>query len=335
MARNVTIREIARAAGVSVSTVSRVVNDNYPVSQEVKDRVNQVMEQLHYQPNAIAQSLRSSRSNMIGLIVADLSNQFFTNAMKGLEKVVANKGYSLVVASSDGKPEKERQLIRAMTNKRLDALCIASVDTQPDTINEAIQGGTPIVLMDRELEGIETSQVCWNDAESARILTNLLLENGHRDIAIVNVTLTHSVGRNRLNAFRETVNNAGIALPKGFISPSCFSSDEAYRYVMKIMNGKRRPTALLCANNVMAAGALKALMELGLKIYDDVSMVSFGSLEWNHFMKPQITNMELNSCEMGERAGAIMADMIERQQGLATRVVLSGRLVLGESVRRI
>ena len=109
MACEVTIKDIAKAAGVSVATVSRVINDNYPVSKEARERVQQVMQELHYRPNAIAQSLRSNRSNMIGLIVADLSNQFFMKVAKGLEKSVAAKGYNLVVASSDGRPEKGAQ----------------------------------------------------------------------------------------------------------------------------------------------------------------------------------------------------------------------------------
>ena len=151
MACEVTIKDIAKAAGVSVATVSRVINDNYPVSKEARERVQQVMQELHYRPNAIAQSLRSNRSNMIGLIVADLSNQFFMKVAKGLEKSVAAKGYNLVVASSDGRPEKERKLIRAMNDKRLDALCIASVDSEADTINDVIRSGMPIVLVDRTM----------------------------------------------------------------------------------------------------------------------------------------------------------------------------------------
>ena len=154
MAREVTIKDIAKAAGVSVATVSRVINDNYPVSKEARERVQQVMQELHYRPNAIAQSLRSNRSNMIGLIVADLSNQFFMKVAKGLEKSVAAKGYNLVVASSDGRPEKERKLIRAMNDKRLDALCIASVDSEADTINDVIRSGMPIVLVTAGLMAI-------------------------------------------------------------------------------------------------------------------------------------------------------------------------------------
>ena len=335
MACGVTIKDIAKAAGVSVATVSRVINDNYPVSKEARERVQQVMQELHYRPNAIAQSLRSNRSNMIGLIVADLSNQFFMKVAKGLEKSVAAKGYNLVVASSDGRPEKERKLIRAMNDKRLDALCIASVDSEADTINDVIRSGMPIVLVDRVLNDVNTSQVCWNDEQSAEQLTKLLLANNHRRIAVVNVTLSHSVGRNRLAGFKKAMQEAQISLPKSYISPSNFSAEDAYRYVLRVMKQKSRPTALLCCNNVMAEGALRAIGELGLKIYDDVSLVAFGSQDWNKYLMPKITSIEMDSCDMGERAGSIMVDMINSGPKIAAKMILSGRLMEGGSVIKL
>ena len=293
------------------------------------------MDEFNYRPNSIAQSLRSSKTNMVGLIVADLSNRFFMKAVKGLEKVLMDHGYNLVVASSDGRPEKERQLIQAMIAKRMDALCIASVDTNGDTINTAIVGGTPIVLIDRVLEHVDTSQVSWNNTESCRILTKLLLENGHRNIAIVNVRLTHSVGRERLDAFLNTMKEAGVVVPKNYISPSNFSSDEAYHFVLKVMHSKRPPTALLCVNNVMMEGALKALSELGIRLYDDISLVTIGNSDWNNYMQPKITCIDLDSCAMGEKAGSILVEMINSHCGLATKVILSGTLTRGGSVRKI
>ena len=336
MACEVTIKDMAKAAGVSVATVSRVINDNYPVSKEARERVQQVMQEApRDRPNAIAQSLRSNRSNMIGLIVADLSNQFFMKVAKGLEKSVAAKGYNLVVASSDGRPEKERKLIRAMNDKRLDALCIASVDSEADTINDVIRSGMPIVLVDRVLNDVNTSQVCWNDEQSAEQLTKLLLANNHRRIAVVNVTLTHSVGRNRLAGFKKAMQEAQISPPKSYISPSNFSAEDAYRYVLRVMKQKSRPTALLCCNNVMAEGALRAIGELGLKIYDDVSLVAFGSQDWNKYLMPKITSIEMDSCDMGERAGSIMVDMINSGPKIAAKMILSGRLMEGGSVKKL
>ncbi len=122
-----------------------------------------------------------------------------------------------------------------MNDKRLDALCIASVDSEADTINDVIRSGMPIVLVDRVMNDVNTSQVCWNDEQSAEQLTKLLLANNHRRIAVVNVTLSHSVGRNRLAGFKKAMQEAQISLPKSYISPSNFSAEDAYRYVLRVM----------------------------------------------------------------------------------------------------
>ena len=235
----------------------------------------------------------------------------------------------------DGQGDLERKLIRAMNDKRLDALCIASVDSEADTINDVIRSGMPIVLVDRVLNDVNTSQVCWNDEQSAEQLTKLLLANNHRRIAVVNVTLSHSVGRNRLAGFKKAMQEAQISLPKSYISPSNFSAEDAYRYVLRVMKQKSRPTALLCCNNVMAEGALRAIGELGLKIYDDVSLVAFGSQDWNKYLMPKITSIEMDSCDMGERAGSIMVDMINSGPKIAAKMILSGRLMEGGSVKKL
>ena len=126
-----------------------------------------------------------------------------------------------------------------------------------------------------------------------------------------------------------------ISLPKSYISPSNFSAEDAYRYVLRVMKQKSRPTALLCCNNVMAEGALRAIGELGLKIYDDVSLVAFGSQDWNKYLMPKITSIEMDSCDMGERAGSIMVDMINSGPKIAAKMILSGRLMEGGSVKKL
>ena len=331
----VTIKDIARETGISVATVSRVVNGNYPVSEKTRKIVQEAMDRLHYRPNAIARSLRSSRSNLIALVVADLSNRFFMEAAKGLEEEASRHGYNLVIASSDGKSEKERNLIETLVERRVDGLCIAPVDQDATTINGVISGGTPVVLIDRGIENVHSSQVIWNDFETAKMLTNLLIENGHREIAIVNVTLSHMTGLNRLRGFKAAMTEAGLTVPREYSSPSSFSGEEAYAYVRRLMSRKRRPTGLLCANNVIAEGTLFALREMNLAIGQDVSVVSFGYQECNKYIQPQITSAELDSRAMGLRAGQILFDQIRGESIESARIVLKSVFKPGGSVARL
>ena len=331
--RDATIKDIATEAGISPSTVSRVINDNYPVSAEVRQRVLEAIKKLNYRPNAIARSLRASQSYLIALVVADLSNFFFMEAAKGLEEEVGRRGYSLVIASSNGDAEKERRLIQTLAERRVDGMCIASVDSDGSAINSIIQGGTRVVLMDRGVDKVQSSQVVWNDFDTAKTLTNLLIEKGHQQIGIVNVTLSHTAGQHRLSGFKSALSEAGIQVPKDFISNSNFSSDEAYLFVKKLMSRKHRPTALVCSNNIMAEGTVRALRELNLQIGEDVSLVSFGFLEYNKYITPTITTAELNSRIMGKRAGSILLEQIMGGAVETTQVVMKSSLKLGDSIK--
>ena len=333
--RDATIKDIAAEAGISPSTVSRVINDNYPVSAEVRERVLAAIKKLNYRPNAIARCLRASQSYLIALVVADLSNFFFMEAAKGLEEEIGSHGYSLVIASSDGSPEKERKLIQTLAERRVDGMCIASVDSDGAAINDLISAGTRVVLIDRSVDKVQSSQVVWNDFDTAKALTNLLIENGHRRIGIVNVTLTHSAGTRRLAGFQSALKDVGIQVPRDFISKSNFSGEEAFLFVKKLMSKKNHPTALVCSNNVMAEGTVRALRELNLRIGEDVSIVSFGFLEYNKYISPAITTAELDSRIMGKRAGSILLDQISGGLIETTQVVMQTSIKLGNSIKQL
>lgn len=333
--KEITIKDIANEAGVSISTVSRVINGNYPVRQEVREKVESVMKELEYHPNAVARSLRINKTNLIALVVADLSNHFFMEIAKGLELEVSKMGYHLVIASSGGDIEKERELIDTLVGKRIDGLVIASSDSDGGKIQRCLSLGIPVVLVDRTIKNITTNQILWNDFDSSYRLTRLLTDYGHKKLAIVNVTLTNPNGSNRLEGFKQAVLDAGIPVSETWISPSNFSGQQAYNYIMKIMKEENRPTAVYCANNIMLEGTLQALRELNLKIYDDVSVVAFGDLECNKYITPQITSADQDSLEMGHQAGEILSGLLAGKHAYSTQIILDSKIVERGSVKKI
>lgn len=333
--KEITIKDIASEAGVSISTVSRVINGNYPVRQEVREKVEAVMKQLEYHPNAVARSLRINKTNLIALVVADLSNHFFMEIAKGLEIEVSKMGYHLVIASSGGNIEKERELIDTLVGKRIDGLVIASSDSDGDKIQKCLSLGIPVVLVDRTIKNITTNQILWKDFECSYKLTRLLTDNGHKRIGIVNVTLTNPNGSSRLEGFKQAITDAGIPVSEAFISPSNFSQRQAYDYVMEIMQKENRPTAIYCANNIMLEGTLQALRELELKVYDDVSLVAFGRLECNKYITPQITSEDQDSLEMGHRAGEILSGLLAGKNTYSTQIILDSKIKERGSVKKI
>lgn len=333
--KEVTIKDIASAAGVSISTVSRVVNGNYPVSKEVREKVEEVMRRLDYRPNAIARSLRSQKTNLVALVIADLSNPFFMEIAKGLEERMAEMGYHLVIASSGGKVKKERELLDTLIEKRIDGLVIASSDNSGDQINKCMQAGIPVVLVDRIIPDVSASQILWDDEEYAYRLTRHLIENGHREIAVVNVTLTNPNGMRRLEGYRKALREAGILENPRFISPSNFSSQEAYEFIRTVMEGENRPTAVFCANNIMLQGTLQALRDLGLSVYEDVSVVVFGNPECNRYISPLITAALQDTMAVGQAAGDILKRAIMKKESVREQIVMKSELLMGGSVKKI
>lgn len=331
----VNIKDIANIAGVSVSTVSRVINDNYPVSAEVKKRVQEVMKNLDYHPNAVARSLRMNRTNTVALIIADLTNNFFMGIAKGLEYQLSEMGYSLVIASSGGDAEREKKLIDMLVAKKVDALVAATVDSEPDKLKGCIAQGIPVVLVDRLLNGISANQISWNNFESAYRLTELLIKNGHKRIGIINVHLSNSNGVERLEGFRQAMEDYHISLQKEFVSQANFSERQAYDSVQKMMRLKERPTALFCANNVMVEGALSALQDLELKVYEDISLVAMGNLSCNKYINPKITCAVQDSFKMGVKAGDILKDILAGKQSYTAQIRMETELKEYGSVKKI
>lgn len=328
--KQATIKDIAKAAGVSITTVSRALNGNYPVSVEVQQRVRKAVRELGYQPNAVARSLRSNRTNLIALVVPDLSNMFFMEAAKGLEREIAADGYNLVVAGSDGKAEKERHLLESLLEKRIDALVIASSDSRLDSIQRFLELRVPVVQIDRVLDGLKTNQVGWDNLAASRQITQELIDAGHTDIGIVNVSLQNRNGQERYHGFLQAMEQNRLAVEEEWVSPSNFDSDTAYAWVRRLLSRPYRPTALFCANNIVLSGTLKACAELGLRIGKDISLVSFGMVESYYGLN--ITCMYQDSCEMGRQAGHLLRQLLQSADAGCTKVCLEAPLRRGDSV---
>lgn len=308
--KSATLKEVAAMAGVSVSTASRVLNDNYPVSAEVRERVFEVVKVLAYTPNSAARSLKTQKTDMIGLVVADIGSPFFVGIAKGIENMVMQQGYNILIAGSNGDVSKERQLLSALLEKRVAALIIASADSSGQALQPFVNARIPVILVDRFLPDIKADCVQEKNFEIARDLTRILIQHGHRDIAIANVLLSVSSGLSRYEGFMAAHKEAGIKPVSRYISGSNFSQEDVRNWTFKLFSGEKPPTAMFCANNVMVAGALLALRELSLRVPEDVSLVSFGDLDMQALIDTKITSSVQDSFAMGLIAGRLALDRI-------------------------
>lgn len=334
--KDATIKDIAAEAQVSISTVSRVVNGNYPVSKAAKTRVLTAMQKLDYHPNAVARSLRNNRTNLVALIIADLSNQFFMEIAKGLEAEVNTIGDNLMIAASGNDPARENQIIDTLIARKVDGLVIATAgDESRDAIRKVQSCGIPLVLVDRSLTKVNANQILWDDFQVSYALTQLLIAQGHTKIGIVNVTLRTTTGKRRLDGFLKALNDYQLSVDASFVSDSNFDADEAYQFVRQLFSKQCRPTALVCENNIMALGTLRALRDLRLEVGKDVSLVVFGNIITDLYLPFSITHACQDSVLMGRKAGQRLIANIQNPEMDPAQEVISCPIVHGDSVRKL
>ncbi|HBF39032.1 MAG TPA: LacI family transcriptional regulator [Firmicutes bacterium] len=334
----ITIKEVAEKANVSVSTVSRVLNNNYPVSDRVREEVLQCMKDLNYQPNGIARSLKNQKTHMIGFVVADISNPFFMQIAKAMESVISNEDNNLVFCSSDGIPHKEQRLLELLNEKRVEAIVVASSDPTGSYIKQLVEQGMPVVLIDRKIPGINTDVIVEDNFNAAYRLTEYLIKNGHQKIAIINVSLAISVGMERFDGFKEALKHYGLAMSDHYVLQGGFQRQDACAAVKKMIseNENDLPTALFCSNNIMAEGAIIALRELGLKIPDDISLVSFGTKDLLELIDPKLTIAAQNTYALGSKAGQIILERLNSHSLYDYKeYVIVSEMIIRDSVKAI
>ncbi len=333
-----TIKEVAKRANVSLSTVSRVINNNYPVSDKAREKVLQCIKDLNYQPNGIARSLKNHKTNMIGFVVADISNPFFMQIAKAMESVISTEEHSLVFCSSDGIPQKEQKLLEMLNEKRVEAIVIASSDPTGSFIKQLVDQGMPVVMIDRKIPGINTDVIVEDNFDAAYRLTEHLIKNGHRKIAIINVSLAISVGMERFDGFKEAFKHYGLSLKDHHVLQGGFQRQDACAAVKKMITENKDdiPTALFCSNNIMAEGAIIALREFGLKIPEDISLVSFGSKDLLDLIEPKLTIASQNTYALGSKAGQIILDRLSGHYPYDYReYIIVSEILIRDSVKAL
>lgn len=331
-----TIVDVAREAGVSPSTVSHVINSTRFVSDEVKQRVYAAMESLDYHPNALARSLRTKETRIIGVVVSDVTNPFFTSIVRAIEDHVIKYGYNIMLCDTDEQPEREETYIRLLMSKRVDGLIVAPSSGSVELLSSVDESGVPIVLLDRQAQGLDVDAVLCDNIEGAYQAVLHLLRLGHRRIGIITGRLEVSTGADRLTGYCKALREFDIPIDDSLIKSANFRRDHAYNRAFELLDTKNAPTAIFSCNNVMTAGALQAIRETGLNVPDDVSLVGFDDCEWAALMDPPLTVVQQPLQEIGIKAADLLLRRIKKTPVETSRpVVLKPRLVVRGSCRSV
>ena len=333
-----TISDVAKRAGVSAMTVSRVLNGTGHTSAHTRARVEAAIEELGYVPNALARQLRSKRTKTIALVVADISNPYFTTIARGVEDFFVAHGYSVMYCNTDEDEAEEEQYLLMLIERQVDGVLLVPARSSGESFRLLQSHRTPVVVIDRRVTSRNVDSVRCDSEAGAHSLVEHLVGLGHRRIAVLTGSPSISTSMDRVLGARRALEEAGLELPESMIHYGSFNygkSNQAdgHRMAMDMLAGPEpRPTAVFCANNFIAFGAIKALRESGLRVPDDMSVVAFDDLPEEWVSEPFLTVARQHAYEIGHRAASLLMDHITGSQApTGNSVILPYELVLRRS----
>jgi len=312
----VTIREVAEEAKVSVSTVSRVINETRFVSPETKGGVLAAMERLHYEPNRLASSLRrkDKRTHTIGLLIPDSANLFFAEVLRGVEDASFEAGYNVILCNSDDDPQKEAGYLEVLLSKQVDGIILVSAGDSRESLDLVKRWDGKAVVVDRELDAPELDSVLVDNVLGGYLATRYLLDLGHRRVGCITgpATVTPSSGREQ--GYQNALEEFDIPSNREAIVSGDFRPQSGYEGARALLEGNINPTAIFATNDMMAVGALRAISELHLTVPEDISIVGFDDISLASFTIPPLTTIAQPSYEIGMRAAELLVRRLRSPQ---------------------
>lgn len=326
-----TIKDVAREAGVSVATVSRVMNDSGPVSEETRRRIREVATRMRFAPNVAARSLITARTMTLGVLLPDLYGEFFSEVIRGIDQASRRRGYHLLVSSSHADRQETEAALLAMRG-RVDGLIIMSPDLDARALVENLPDRLPLVLMNSTLEGDGFDSLRIENYQGASAVMRHLLARGHRRIAIIKGAPRNHDAAERLRGYRAALKRAGIERDPRWEIAGDFTDESGYRAVDVLLQLDPRPTALFAANDAMAIGAMSALREAGIDVPGAMSVVGFDDIPVARYVTPALSSVRVPIGALGERATEMLLEaVVEKQRRVRRRETLPTELVVRDS----
>lgn len=327
-----TLHEVARIAGVSPSTVSRILNGTARVSEDKRKAVEAAIANLSYKPNLLAQGLKKGRAMTIGILTQDLASPFFTEALMGVEAALNGTGYAPLIVSGHWHADEEAERVELLMARRVDGIVILSGSLSDKQIAGFAQR-LPIVATGRRLDSGQARGIALDQLEGARLATDYLLELGHRQIAFIAGLPDHDDARSRLAGYRAGLEAAGIAFNPALIVQGNFQESGGLLAVNELLESHQRFTAIFCANDQTAYGARLALYRRGIRVPEDISLIGFDDLPNSNYTTPPLTTVRQPVYEMGKLAAHTVLQLLADELPLLPSLPLD--LVVRESARRI
>jgi LacI family transcriptional regulator len=331
--------DIAGKAGVSTSTVSRVLNDQtekYRISNKTKNLVLRTAKDLNYRPNELARGLRLNRSHTIGLIVPDISNPFFAYIIHIIQIYASQSGYSLIVCNTNENIETEVEQIELLRRKGIDGYIILPVGTRYDHIQELIQNNRSVVILDRSIEELSVDTIVIDNYMGAFKAVENIIENGHTRIAIIKGLPNTYTTNERVKGYKDALKKYNIPVNKDYIVGKDFRKENGYTETKFLLSLETPPSAIFTTSDLITLGTFEAIFEMKLNIPEDISIVAFDDIDFAPFLVSPLTVVKQPREAMGKTAVKFLIDDIKSKNKMERkRIVLNPELIIRNSVKKL
>jgi LacI family transcriptional regulator len=345
------IKDVAKLAGVSIATVSHVINDTRFVREETQQKVLDAIDALNYHPNAVARGMVTKSTRKIGLVISDITNPFFTAVARGIEDEINRHRYNTIFCNTDENPERENDYLHLLTTQQIDGLIIAPTGIRSEPLIQMANSGIPVVLIDRKSPGLEAPLVDVQNEEGAYQATRYLIELGHQQIAFLRIFESISTQQDRLRGFKRAFYEANLPFNEDWIisvDPRFYGTSSglptalvrpvpkpktvpiAYDVLQKLFASSDKPSAIFLANIHLTLGTLYVFKEYGLKCPEDISLVSFDDHDWAPIFSPPLTVVRQPTYQLGQTAAQMLMALLKGET-VETPVTLLTELIIRES----
>ena len=334
-----TIKDISKVAGVSVTTVSRALNGYSDVNEETRKKIIEVAKQLNYSPNTLARGLVMKRSQTIGLLVSGMNRESVKDnltfqVLSGINECVSVRDYDLILFNTDSSRQREKTYTQLCRERKVDGVIIQGIKLDDPYLKEVMESDIPCVLVDIPVETNTVGYVTTDNVLGAKKAVEHLIELGHQNIAMVNGSNQAFVSKQRLKGYEKALKENGIKAQRNWIVDGEFKEEKAKEVILSLLSSSPEISAIFCASDLMALGALKACQQQGLVVPNDISIIGYDDILLASYVTPPLTTINQDMFEMGYEAADLLVNMLEGKAKKRHRI-LETKLVQRESCARI
>ncbi|MCK3657331.1 transcriptional regulator [Pasteurellaceae bacterium Pebbles2] len=331
-----TIKDVAKMAGVSTTTVSHVINNTRHVAEETKQDVLKAIQQLNYSPSAVARSLKVNTTKSIGMIVTTSESPYFAEIIHAVEDRCYRQGYSLFLCNTQNNAEKIKNHLEMLAKKRVDGILVMCSEYHQDSL-ELFNNFSelPMVVMDWGIEDNRNDLIQDNSFSGGYLATKYLIDNGHKKIGIIAGELNKAIAKTRYDGYVQAMQEANLAVNPNWVMEGFFEPEDGYECMNKILVQAELPTAVFCCNDVMALGAISAITERGLRVPEDISIIGYDNIHSSRFYAPPLTTIHQSKARLGERALKLLFERIQSKNNQREVIEMHPELVVRKSVKKM